>query len=88
MVAYEKELGELERQKKDIGQSGTGSQRAFGIHQDPVGNSGPGAGQFHGAKKPVKFEQQLRGEGPNPVEDAEERMMLEELIAPNWRKKI
>jgi hypothetical protein len=28
-----------------------------------------------------QFEQQLRGEGPNPVEDDEERLMLEEMIA-------
>ena len=28
-----------------------------------------------------QFEEQLRGEGPNPVEDDEERFMLEEMIA-------
>jgi uncharacterized protein (DUF342 family) len=79
MGLYEEELTELKRQKKAIG-TGTPEigQRLESIAAQ-LGTLAQEQDSFMVQRR--QFEQQLRGEGPNPVEDDEERLMLEEMIA-------
>jgi uncharacterized protein (DUF342 family) len=79
MGLYEDELTELKRQKKAIG-TGTPDigQRLESIAAQ-LATLAQEQDSFMVQRR--QFEQQLRGEGPNPVEDDEERLMLEEMIA-------
>ena len=78
MALYEEELGELKRQKKDVGQSGPGIRERLESVVKQLASLTQEQDSFMVQKR--QFEQQLRGEGPNPVEDDEERLMLEEMI--------
>ena len=78
MALYEEELGDLKRQKKDVGQSALAIREGLESAVKQLGILAQEQDSFMVQKR--QFEQQLRGEGPNPVEDDEEREMLEEMI--------
>lgn len=77
-AAYAEELSELERQFEDVSAAGMKLNRRLDEVTTEMGTLAQEQDSYMLQKR--QFEEQLRGEGPNPVGDDEERMMLEEMI--------
>ena len=81
MAGYKSEIDELQRQKKAAEASHPQLQAEADAIGEKLGMLAQEQDNFMLQKR--QFEEQLRGEGPNPVdpEDEEERSMLEEMIS-------
>ncbi len=77
-ATHKEELAELERQLQDVTAAGTKLKLRLEEIATEMGTLVQEQDSYLVQKR--QFEEQLRGEGPNPVGDDEERMMLEEMI--------